>query len=100
MASTDLPNILINQQEISEILRVIIRDELRRSLPELIRESTSKEFLTIDETVQMTGFSKRHLQYLRDQKTLPYHKHGKKILYRRSDVLQFLKDNHVKARGA
>lgn len=94
-----LPNILINQNQIEKILRDIIRDELERALPDLVRESTSKEFLTIDETVELTGFSKRHLQYLRDEKKIPYHKHGKKILYRRSDVLKFLQDNHVKARG-
>jgi len=82
-----------------QAIRDVIRSELQDVLPSLIRESTSKEFLTIDETVELTGFSKRHLQYLREKKSIPYHKHGKKILYRRSDVLQFLKDNHIRARG-
>jgi hypothetical protein len=100
MASTDLP-ILINQDQIKGIIRDVIREELARTLPNIVRQSTSKEFLTIDEVSNLTGYSKRHLQYLRDQYyvDLPYSKHGRKITYKRSDVMAFLEKNYVKARG-
>jgi excisionase family DNA binding protein len=92
--------VLLQDTDLRQILRETIRSELREVLPDLIRQNVSKEFLTIDETVELTGFSRRHLQFLRSEKRIPYHKHGRKILFNRSELLQFLEDNHIKPRGA
>jgi len=95
----ELP-VLISQDEIKEIIRGVIREELQEALPEIVQEATAKPILTIEEVSRLTGYSKRHLQYLRDnyKDELPYSKHGKKITYKRSDVMAFLKKNYVRAR--
>ena len=92
--------VLISQDEIKEIIRGAIREELQETLPDIVREATAKPILTIEEVSRLTGYSKRHLQYLRDnyKNELPYSKHGRKITYHRADVMAFLNKNYVKAR--
>jgi hypothetical protein len=79
-----------------QVIRDAIRSELQDILPSIIRQSTSKEFLSIDDMVNDFGFTRRHLQYLRSHRKgeLPFTKNGKKIRYKRSDVLAYLENNH------
>lgn len=74
-------------------LRIIIREEL----PELIKDLGKKEWLTKQELMDLTGWSGRTIQYMRDTSRIPYSQHGRKILYPRQGIIDFLEDHYIEA---
>ncbi|MEP1152191.1 MAG: helix-turn-helix domain-containing protein [Balneola sp.] len=78
-----------------KVLRSIIRDEV----PKLIQELGKKEWLTKQELMKLTGWSSRTIQHMRDSKQIPYTQHGRKILYPRKGIMDFLKANYIRPKG-
>lgn len=82
--------------ELDTAISEAVERTVRSLVPELIRKATSKEFLTKEEVKEMTGWSDRTLQNLRDTRQIPFNKHGKKILYPYDGMMQFFQKNHIK----
>lgn len=78
-----------------KVLRGIIRDEI----PKLIQELGKKEWLTKQELMKLTGWSSRTIQHMRDSKQIPYTQHGRKILYPRKGIMEFLEANYIRPKG-
>lgn len=78
-----------------KVLRSIIRDEV----PKLIQELGKKEWLTKKELMKLTGWSSRTIQHMRDSKQIPYTQHGRKILYPREGIMNFLEANYIRPKG-
>lgn len=78
-----------------KVLRSIIRDEV----PKLIQELGKKEWLTKQELMKLTGWSSRTIQHMRDSKQIPYTQHGRKILYPREGIMNFLEANYIRPKG-
>jgi excisionase family DNA binding protein len=55
----------------------------RSSLPS---PKEDKEILTIDEAVEITHLSKQTIYGFTSRKCIPHFKHGKKVLFRRSEL--------------
>jgi excisionase family DNA binding protein len=92
--------VLLSQEQI-DLIAVRVSDSLREQLPAIIRESNQPEILTVDEASRLSGFTKTHLSYLRRiaPEQLPFHRAGRKILYKRSDILAYLSRHYVKPGG-
>ena len=82
--------------ELDSAISEAVERTMRSLVPEIIRKATAKEFLTKEELQEMTGWSYRTIQNLRDTRKIPFTKHGKKILYQYDGVMEFFKKNHVK----
>ena len=54
-----------------------------------------KPFYTTKDLMDLTGWSERTIQALRDNCEIPFIKHGRKILYPRDEVFAFLNDHLV-----
>jgi transcriptional regulator of met regulon len=82
--------------ELDSAISEAVERTMRSLVPEIIRKATAKEFLTKEELHEMTGWSSRTIQNLRDTRQIPFTKHGKKILYPYNGIMEFFKKNHVK----
>lgn len=88
--------IVTQKNDLKKLIAEAIRDEIATSLPELVKEATKKPYLTKEELMELTGWSSRTIQHLRDTNQIPYSKHGRKILYPRKGILEFLEAHHIK----
>lgn len=83
----------------SETLRVLIREAVAEAVadqvPSIVRKATAKDWLTKAEVLDMTGWSERTLQYMRQSRQIPFSKHNRKIMYPAAGIEQFLKDHNV-----
>ncbi len=89
---------ITSREELERIIDQSIKKSIENSVPGIIRRATSKEFLTKDELIKLTGWSSRSLQNLRSTRQIPFSQHGKKILYPYDGILEFLESNHNKPR--
>lgn len=84
------------RNELDSAISEAVERTVRNLMPELIRKATSKEYLTKEEIKELTGWSDRTLQNLRDRRQIPYTRHGKKILYPYDGLMEFFEKCHIK----
>lgn len=75
-----------------------VRQILKEEIPQLLKDLGKKEWLTKDELMKLTGWSGRTIQHMRDSEQIPYSQHGRKILYPRQGILDFLEDHYISPR--
>jgi len=90
--------ILTTPEEIKEIVNRAVKDALRDILPKVIRQASKKEWLNTDDVMEYLQCSRRHIQYLRDSRILPFSQEGRTIRYHIDDIDAFLKNHKVKGR--
>ena len=83
---------------IRELIDSAVFSVVEKQLPGLVQRATAKRYLTSKELQELTGFSARTLQHLRDSRQLPFIQDGRKILYLRDDVEAFLNARRIAAR--
>ena len=88
-----------SRAELDSAIQEAVIKAVTESLPVLIQEATAKPYLTKTELMELTGWSSRTIQNLRDTNQIPFSQHGHKILYPRKGILEFLERNHIKPRG-
>lgn len=88
--------IVTTASKLEELLSKVFEKKIEETLPELVKEATSKPWLTKEELIDLTGWSSRTIQHMRDSNQIPYSKHGRKIIYPRKGILKFLEDHHIK----
>lgn len=86
------------RSELEQIIQDAVADSMRTVVPEIVEEIAAKPYLTKEELKSLTGWSPRTIQNLRDTRQIPFTQHGKKILYPRKGIMDFLKANHIKPR--
>lgn len=83
----------------TETLRTLIREAVAEAVsdqvPSIVKQATAKEWLTKADVIDMTGWSERTLQYMRQSRQIPFSKHNRKIMYPSAGIQQFLKDHNV-----
>lgn len=72
-----------------------VKEAVKEQLPAM--GNFKKDWLTTDEVMEMMNVSRRTVQNYRDEGKIPFSKEGRKILYPRQGIEQFLRDNMVKA---
>ncbi|NGP75623.1 helix-turn-helix domain-containing protein [Balneolaceae bacterium YR4-1] len=83
------------KEELEDIISRVTRETVNEVLPGAIRKATRNEWLTTDDVMEMLQCSRRHVQYLRDSKQLPFSQNGRTIRYHIEDVEAFLNDHKV-----
>lgn len=84
------------KEDLQDLINQAVSNAVREQVPEIVREATAKQWLTKHDLMELTGWSERTIQHLRDSDQIPYSKHGNKILYPRQGILEFLEDHHIK----
>lgn len=74
----------------------VIKDTVKAQLPKL-RDSFQKDWLSTEEVMEMMNVSRRTVQNYRDDGKISYTQDGRKILYPRESIEEFLRDNMIKA---
>ncbi|WP_428024438.1 helix-turn-helix domain-containing protein [Arcobacter sp.] len=55
--------------------------------------SQNEEFMTIEEVISLTGYSKQTLANWRSNKEVfPFYRRGRKILYKKSDIVSIIEN--------
>ena len=91
--------IVTSPEQIQEIVAQAVREALMGVLPELVRQATQKPFLTQEEAREVTGWSVRTLQTLRDTKKIAFVQHGRKITYPSADLYGYMHAHRIKPRA-
>lgn len=90
--------IVAERSMLEDVLRKIVREENKQTVPEVVRKATESPYMTKEEILDMTGWSSRTLQNLRDTNQIEYVKHGRKIVYPRQPFYDFLEDHKFERR--
>ncbi len=70
-----------------------------RALPAVVRRAALPPFLSKAELAELTGWSERKVDYLRERGRLPYVKVGRSVRFRTDDVEHLLDEARVEARS-
>lgn len=90
---------ITSKEELDALIRQAVEESVKNKLPEIISKAARKPIYTIEETCDLLGVSKRHLQYLRDTEQISYVQNGRKIYFRAEDLDQFCSENYFKTEG-
>jgi len=88
--------IVTTETQLEKIFSKLFDKKVNETLPELVKEATKKPYLTKEEVMELTGWSSRTIQHLRDSNQIPYVKHGRKIIYPTDPLYEFLEAHHIK----
>jgi ribosome-binding ATPase YchF (GTP1/OBG family) len=76
-------------------IREAIQQAIEDAIPGIVKKANAKDWLTKADVLEMTGWSDRTLQYMRQSRQIPFSKHNRKIMYPSDGIQQFLKDHNV-----
>jgi excisionase family DNA binding protein len=94
-----MQTVVLTPTELTELIENAVEKSVSRHIPEAIRNATKKYFLTVDELSQLTGWSRRTIQYLRDSRQLPFYQDGRRILFSTAEIEKYLESKKITARG-
>ena len=77
------------------LITVAVKEAVKEQLPAFA--DVKKDWLSTEEVMEMMNVSRRTVQNYRDEGKIPYTREGRKILYPRKGIEEFLRDNMVKA---
>jgi len=90
-----MDHILIGKDELQQLLAETVEKAIDRKIPEIKRQLIPK-YISTTELMKITHWSRRKIQYLRDNREIPFIQNGKKILYKLEDIENFINKNTVK----
>ncbi|MFH5885321.1 helix-turn-helix domain-containing protein [Halalkalibaculum sp. DA3122] len=82
--------------ELLDHLASAVKEAVKEEIPKM-KDSFQKEWLTTEDVMEMLSCSRRTVQNYRDEGKIPFTQEGRKILYPRNGIEQFLSDNMIKA---
>ena len=86
---------IASKEEIEQATERAVSRLLSEQLPALVRKASRKPWLTTAEACEYLNVSRRHLQYLRTSRQLPFSKDGRTIRYHIDDLDDFLEKRKV-----
>ena len=86
---------IITDDDLDLMIQIAVEKALIKSINSLEDKLIKHSYLTKTEVIELTGWSDKTIQNLRDHKQIPYTKHGRKILYPAKGIYDFLKLNTV-----
>jgi excisionase family DNA binding protein len=83
-------------EELLNTFTEAIKEAIKEELPSY-QDSFRKDWLSTEEVMEMLNVSRRTVQNYRDEGKVPYTQNGRKILYPREGIEEFLRKNMIKA---
>jgi excisionase family DNA binding protein len=94
-----MENLIFTQLSIQEI-RNMLREEVRNALNESIQTKVkqSPEYLTVQELSEMINLAVPSIYGMVHRKQIPYVKRGKKLIFEKSQIEEWLKNGRHKTK--
>lgn len=86
---------ITSREELAEVVEDSIRKVLKEELPYIIRKARQKEWVNTNELMEFTGWSRRTIQYLRDERRIPFSQENRRILYPMEGIEEYLESNRI-----
>jgi len=83
-------------EELLNTFTSAIKEAVKEELPNH-RDSFRKDWLSTEEVMEMLNVSRRTIQSYRDEGKIPYFQSGRKILYPREGIEDYLRANMIKS---
>jgi excisionase family DNA binding protein len=100
MTITEKPLFTLTVTELTELIRSVVADVLKKEEKTSENDSKGEEHFNIEELANFLKCSKVTIHQYK-KKGLPYYRVGRKVLFKRSEVLDFMKSpkSKIKLRG-
>jgi hypothetical protein len=92
-------------ENLEDYLTKIIEKAVREAISEemsdihkIIRQGITPQYMTKEKVIELTGWSGRTIQHLRDTNQIDYIQHGRKILYPTDALYIFFENHRIKRR--
>lgn len=86
---------IASKDELTDIVFQAVKELFQEELPNLIRKAKRKPWMNTEELMELTGWSRRTCQYLRDERRIPFSQEGRKILYPTDGIEEYLYGNKI-----
>lgn len=86
---------LTSKEELKETVREAVGELLEKDLPPLLRKAKRKEWINTNELMELTGWSRRTCQYMRDNRKIPFSQEGHRILYPMDGIEEYLREHQI-----
>lgn len=86
---------IASKEELNETVSEAVKELFNQELPSIIRKATRKDWLNTNELMELTGWSRRTIQYLRDERRIPFSQEGRRILYPTEGIEEYLRSNQI-----
>lgn len=90
--------IVTSQEALNNAIQDALDAALKEQLPEVIRRATTKAYMTKPELMELTGWSSRQVEYKKSQRSIPFVRQGRLVLFPTEDVFAYLDEGYVPAR--
>lgn len=84
-----------SQEELKKLIQESLEELFKKELPSVLRKAKRKEWMNTNELMKLTGWSRRTIQYLRDNKRIPFSQEGHRILYPTGGIEEYLRNNQI-----
>lgn len=92
------PIIVTSRAALSEVIAAALETALKQTLPPLLRQATTKPYLTKKELMELTGWSSRQVEYKKANQEIAYIRTGRTVLFPTDAVAAFLEEGYVPSR--
>ncbi|GAA5522332.1 helix-turn-helix domain-containing protein [Aliifodinibius salicampi] len=86
---------ITSKEELNETVQAAVKKLLEKELPSLLRKAKRKEWINTNELMELTGWSRRTIQYLRDKNKIPFSQEKHRILYPTEGIEEYLRSNLI-----
>lgn len=88
--------IVTTQEELERLINKSVERTFKELMPTAIRLAKQKAWLTTDDVMERLSFSRRLIQYLRDNRRITFHQEGRTIRYHIDDLNEYMAKNRIK----
>ncbi|SHE58827.1 DNA binding domain-containing protein, excisionase family [Fodinibius roseus] len=90
---------ITSKEELEQTVKESVASLFEQQLPKILRKAQRKEWLTVSELAELTGWSKRTIYYLKSQDRIPYSQENHRILFPTDGIEDYLHENMVNPAG-
>lgn len=89
------PVIVTDSETLNSAVAEAVREAMLATVPDAVREATAPEWLSREEVVERYGITSRQLTYMRSKRSIEYTQHGRRILYKRESLEEWIEEGRV-----
>ena len=94
----DTPVIVADPETLRAVVTDVVQETMVEQVPEAIRQANLPEWLSRPQAKERYGLTDRQLTYMRNNRSIEFSKHGRRIYYRRASLDAWFDEGRVPAR--
>ena len=88
-------SILISKEDLKTIIDEAVLEAIRIAVPKAIEQAMRPRYMRKTELMALTGWSSRQVEYRKDQRTIPFIRRDRTILFPTDEIYEFLESGRV-----